>query len=86
MGAPEKETLKYRHSILIVDDEKEAREQLRAAIRRFEEENHVEFAVQEYDSAQAYLADPHNDCDILYMDIDMPKMTGMSFLTMIRTA
>ena len=68
----------------IVDDEKEAREQLRAAIRRFEEEYQVEFEIQEFDSAQAYLADPNNDCDILYMDIDMPKMTGMELAERIR--
>ena len=68
----------------IVDDEKEAREQLRAAIRRFEEEHQMEFAVQEYDSARAYLSDPHNDCDILYLDIDMPEMTGMELAERIR--
>lgn len=89
--SPEGRTLRHKAyggfpvvRIGIVDDEKEAREQLRAAIKRFEEENHVEFAVQEYDSAQAYLADPHNDCDILYMDIDMPKMTGMELAERIR--
>lgn len=89
--SPEGRTLRHKAyggfpvvRIGIVDDEKEAREQLRAAIRRFEEENHVEFAVQEYDSAQAYLTDPHNDCDILYMDIDMPKMTGMELAERIR--
>ena len=68
----------------IVDDEKEAREQLRAVIRRFEEEHQMEFAVQEYDSARAYLSDPHNDCDILYLDIDMPEMTGMELAERIR--
>lgn len=68
----------------IVDDEKESRAQLRAAIRRFEEEYQVKFEVQEFDSAYAYLDDPHNDCDILYLDIDMPKMTGMELAERIR--
>lgn len=68
----------------IVDDEKESREQLLSEIRRFEAEYRMEFAVQEYDSARAYLSDPHSGCDILYLDIDMPEMTGMELAERIR--
>lgn len=68
----------------IVDDEKEAREQLREAIERFGAEYHVEFEVCEFDSAASYLSAKTGPCDILYLDIDMPQMTGMELAEKIR--
>lgn len=68
----------------IVDDEKGAREQLRKAIERFGSEYRVEFEVQEFSSADSYLSAKSSDCDILYLDIDMPRMTGMELAEKIR--
>lgn len=68
----------------IVDDEQEARQQLRAEIARFESEYRMEFEVCEFDSAVTYLSSENNGCDILYLDIDMPQMTGMELAERIR--
>lgn len=68
----------------IVDDEKEAREQLREAIERFGFEYPVKFELREFDSAVSYLSAKNNAWDILYLDIDMPQMTGMELAEKIR--
>ena len=68
----------------IVDDEKEAREQLQEAIERFGTEYRMEFEVRGFDSAVSYLSSGSNACDILYLDSDMPRMTGMELAEKIR--
>lgn len=68
----------------IVDDEKEARGRLREAIARFGSEHHTEFEVLEFESAVSYLSPEYVACDILYLDIDMPQMTGMELAEKIR--
>ena len=68
----------------IVDDDKEAREQLREGMARFEAECNVQFEVCEFSSAASYLAEKNNAFDILYLDIDMPQMTGMELAEKIR--
>lgn len=68
----------------IVDDEKEAREQLKGEVARFGAEYHMEFEVREFDSAAAYLSAAADGCDILYLDVDMPQMTGMELAEKIR--
>lgn len=68
----------------IVDDEKEARERLRQEIERFAAEYHMEFEVCEFDSAASYLSEKGDTCDILYLDIDMPQMSGMELAEKIR--
>ena len=68
----------------IVDDQKEARHQLQQEIARFSDEYAIAFDVQEYDSASAYLSDRNHACDILYLDIDMPNMSGMELAEEIR--
>lgn len=68
----------------IVDDEKAARNQLRQTIQRFEKQYCMELDVQEFDGPLAYLQAKDNDCDILYLDIDMPQMSGMKLAEKIR--
>lgn len=68
----------------IIDDEKEARERLREELARFESEYELEFKVLEFDSALSYLSAETGACDILYLDIDMPQMTGMELAEKIR--
>lgn len=70
----------------IVDDEEEARKKLRSEIARFGSEYHMEFEVYDFDSAAAYLSADTCSCDILYLDIDMPQMTGMELAEKIRRA
>lgn len=68
----------------IVDDEKEAREKLREEIATFEAQYEMKFEVCEFDCAASYLSEKDNACDILYLDIDMPQMTGMELAEKIR--
>ena len=70
----------------IIDDEKEAREQLREELARFESEYGLKFSVCEFDGAAAYLSDEGAACDIIFLDIDMPQMTGMELAERIRQA
>lgn len=70
----------------IVDDEKEARDQLRQTIRRFEKQYCMELDVREFEGPLAYLSEKDNACDILYLDIDMPQMSGMELAEKIREA
>ena len=68
----------------IVDDEESARRQISDAIGRFAAEKNVELEVRSFSSAGAYLAEKDNLFDILYLDIDMPGMSGMEPATTIR--
>lgn len=68
----------------IVDDEKQERDQLKQALARFGAENGTELNVQEFDGAAVYLAAQDRDFDILYLDIDMPQMSGMELAEKIR--
>ena len=68
----------------IVDDEKQERDQLKQALARFGAENGTELNVQEFDCATVYLAAQDRDFDILFLDIDMPQMSGMELAEKIR--
>ena len=68
----------------IIDDEKEARKRLREEIAKFETKYQMEFEVCEFESAASYLAKATDVYDILYLDIDMPQMTGMELAEKIR--
>ena len=68
----------------IVDDEKQERDQLKQALARFGAENGTELNVKEFDCAAVYLAAQDRDFDILYLDIDMPQMSGMELAEKIR--
>ena len=68
----------------IVDDEKQERDQLKQALARFGAENGTELNVQEFDCAAVYLAAQDRDFDIIYLDIDMPQMSGMELSEKIR--
>lgn len=68
----------------IVDDEHVARDQIQAAIERYGSENNIEFHVDSFTCAGSYLANRKHDYDILFLDIDMPGMSGMELAQAIR--
>ena len=68
----------------IVDDEAAARADIHAALDRYAEENGVSLSVEEYPGAGAFLAARNNSYDILFLDIDMPGMSGMELAESLR--
>jgi len=68
----------------IVDDEQRARDQIRAAVERYGSEHGVDLQVDTFTCAGSYLADAEHYYDILFLDIDMPGMSGMELAQTIR--
>ncbi len=69
----------------IVDDDRDARELLKREISEYASDHKLEYELQEYESAQVYLASDRPDFDMLILDIDMPGMSGMELAEQIRT-
>lgn len=68
----------------IVDDEVAARANIHAALDRYAEENRVSLSVEEFPGAGAFLAARDDSYDILFLDIDMPGMSGMELAESLR--
>lgn len=68
----------------IVDDEVAARANIHAALDRYAEENRVSLSVEEFPGAGAFLAVRDDSYDILFLDIDMPGMSGMELAESLR--
>jgi len=81
MGAPEKETLKYRHSILIVDDE----ESILNAFRRIlaDEDYDVHTAGNGKEALETLRA-AREPFSLIISDQRMPVMSGVQFLAASR--
>jgi two-component system LytT family response regulator len=68
---------------VIVDDEPLAREALRALL----EESEGVGIVGEYRNGTTFLTDlPHLHPDVIFLDVEMPRMTGFDVVTEIRAA
>lgn len=66
------------YSVAIVEDEKEANDVLAAYLERYGRENNIVFGTTQYADAEAFLTDFHCQFDIVFMDIEMPYIDGMS--------
>ncbi|HYF30242.1 MAG TPA: LytTR family DNA-binding domain-containing protein [Chitinophagaceae bacterium] len=65
---------------LIVDDEEMAVKVIENHISRI---GHLQVAGVYYNAMDAFSAMQNNDIDLLFLDIQMPKMTGLSMLQML---
>ena len=69
---------------LIIDDEKDARELLKQFVAQFCEDVFVKEDFESPITAFEYLKINHQDIDLIYLDISMPKMDGLSFLKLCK--
>ncbi|MCR4587007.1 MAG: LytTR family DNA-binding domain-containing protein [Lachnospiraceae bacterium] len=68
----------------LIDDDREARVQLKQVLSAYASEKTVEYELEEYDSAPAFLKGNDHFFDLLFLDIDMPEMSGMELAEKIR--
>ena len=68
----------------VVEDEREAAERIAEYLGRFGEENGETFDVSYYGDAEAFLAGYDPECDIVFMDIQLPDMSGMDAARAVR--
>ena len=68
----------------VVEDEREAAERIAEYLGRFGEENGETFDVSYYGDAEAFLAGYDPECDIVFMDIQLPDMSGMDAARALR--
>lgn len=68
----------------IVDDDQNARTNLKEKINEYSCINHLELSLNEYTDALSYLEQGKLEYDILFLDIDMPGMSGMELAEEIR--
>ena len=68
----------------VVEDEREAAERIAEYLGRFGGENGETFDVSYYGDAEAFLAGYDPECDIVFMDIQLPDMSGMDAARALR--
>lgn len=72
------------YNVAVVEDEKEAAELLSGFLERYGEENGIMFTIAKYADAEMFLTDFHCQFDIVFMDIEMPCIDGMSAARRLR--
>ncbi len=70
--------------IAIVEDEADERNKLSGFLKRYSEENHVDFRVSEFGDAEEFLTGYSAAYDMVFMDIQMPFMDGMTAAERLR--
>ncbi len=68
----------------IVDDDRDSRDRLKKEISDYASANKIEYELEEYESALKYLDISNRPYDMLFLDIDMPGMSGMELAEKIR--
>lgn len=70
--------------IAIVEDDVHDREELKAALKRYEEEKKVKFGVTEFQDGEDIVTGYTADYDLIFLDIEMAFMNGMKAAEKIR--
>jgi DNA-binding LytR/AlgR family response regulator len=78
---------KGRKSVIrigLVDDDRDSRERLKKELSDYTSDHKTEYELFEYESALKFLEAGKKDFDMLFLDIDMPGMSGMELAEKIR--
>lgn len=70
-------------NIIIVEDDNLDANNLISCIKKYGEEKEEEFSVTRYSNVQSFI-DAYNDADIVFLDIAMPGIDGMTAAKMLR--
>ena len=73
-----------KRQIAIAEDEAQFAQQLKADLLRYGKENHVDLDVSIYDNGAAFLERYQANWDIVFLDIDMPVMDGLTAAKSLR--
>lgn len=68
----------------VVEDDGSCRSRIVSCIRRFGKQHNVTVQVTEFADGQALLQDYRAEFDVLFLDIEMPRLDGMSAARQIR--
>lgn len=68
----------------LVDDESEHLLKMRTFLQQYEEEHNTKFSIQEFHNGLNFVEDYKGDLDIVFLDIEMPQMDGMTAARKIR--
>ena len=72
--------------IVIVEDDREAKQRLEDCLHQYEAEYGVSFSIAWYANGFDFLEGWHQDADIIFMDVDMPGMNGIETAHRMREA
>lgn len=73
-----------KRKIVIVEDEDCEASTLRDYIDRFQKVSNVKFVVKRFSNATTFLRNYPHDTDIVFMDINLPGMSGMDAIKKLR--
>lgn len=72
-------------NIAIVENEKQSSAELEGYLKKYAEENGVDFKIIVFENGIDFLCDSQHKYDIVFMDIDMPLLNGMETAKKLRT-
>ncbi len=71
-------------NVIIVDDDRNAREELKRCMEYYSEKYSCDFSVREFSDGDSFLVKYEPGCDIVFMDIEMPGTDGLETARRLR--
>ncbi len=71
-------------NVIIVDDDRSAREDLKKCLGYYSEKYSYDFSVREFEDGDTFLVKYEPGCDVVFMDIEMPGTDGLETARQLR--